>query len=352
MRITNPQKINQYYQALLDRNQRFVGIFYVGVKTTDVFCIATCRARKPKKENVVFYSTFKEALAHGYRPCKICKPTQNASEAPTQVEQAIQLVKDHPKEKISDMVLQKNDISPVIVRRWFNQHYRMTFHAYQRMYRMNVAFQELKKGQQTTQTAFSAGYESLSGFGYTYKKLLGRSPKNSQTQSIILIHRFTTPLGPMFVCATDQGICLLEFVEREILEKELEELQKLLSATIIAGENAHIQQVKREISEYFDGKRKTFEVTLHMPGTDFQRLVWQHLLTVPIGQKTTYQTIAQQIGKSKAVRAVGAANGRNRIAIIVPCHRVVGSDGKLRGYGGGIERKEWLLAHEKKSLVS
>jgi len=347
MQITDTQKINQYYQALLDRNQKFVGIFFVGVKTTAVFCIATCRARKPKRENVIFYSTFKDALINGYRPCKICKPTENTNQAPDQVEKAILLVKNSPKEKISDAVLQKNDISPVVVRRWFNQHYGMTFHAYQRMYRMNIAFQELKSGQRTTQTAFATGYESLSGFGYTYKKLLGKSPKNSQEQQLLLIDRFTTPLGPMFVCATDKGVCLLEFVERDILEKELTELQKLLNARLIVGENVHIKQVKKEVIEYFENQRSIFDVALDMPSTDFQQLVWQYLLTIPVGQKTTYQTIAQQIGKPKAVRAVGAANGRNRIAIIVPCHRVVGSDGKLRGYGGGIERKEWLLKHEK-----
>ncbi|MEM1124264.1 MAG: Ada metal-binding domain-containing protein, partial [Bacteroidota bacterium] len=237
MQITDTNKIDQYYQALLDRNQSYVGIFYVGVKTTDVFCIATCRARKPKKENVVFFSSFKDALAYGFRPCKICKPTENAHQAPIHVEQAIELVKADPKAKILDELLQENGISPVVVRRWFKQHYGMTFHAYQRMYRMNIAFQELKNGKRATRTAFEAGYESLSGFGYTYKKLLGKSPKKSGEQNIILIHRFTTPLGPMFVCATERGICLLEFVERDILEKELAELQKLLKATIIAGEN-------------------------------------------------------------------------------------------------------------------
>lgn len=348
MQITDPDKIAQYYQALLDRNKSFVGIFYVGVKTTDVFCIATCRARKPKFENVIFYTSFKAALANGYRPCKICKPTENANEAPPQVVKVIEMVKNNPKTKISDDQLRAENISPVVLRRWFNEHYGMTFHAYQRMYRINIAFQELKKGKRTTQTAYETGYESLSGFGYTYKKLLGKSPKNSGQQAVILVNRFTTPLGPMFVCATDKGICLLEFVERDILEKEFEELQKLLKARIIAGENKHIQQVKKEILEYFEGRRKTFAVALHTPGTDFQNSVWQHLLTIPIGEKTTYQIIAQQIEKPKAVRAVGAANGRNRISIIIPCHRVIGSDGKLRGYGGGIERKEWLLNHEEK----
>ncbi len=295
--------------------------------------------------NIEFYTSFKAALANGYRPCKICKPTENANEAPPQVAKAIKMVKNNPKTKISDDQLRTEKISPVVLRRWFNEHYGMTFHTYQRMYRINIAFQELKNGKQTTRTAYETGYESLSGFGYTYKKLLGKSPQNSGEQVIILVNRFTTPLGPMFVCATEEGICLLEFVERDILEKEFAELQKLLKATIIVGENAPIQQVKKEIGEYFKGKRKIFEVALHTPGTHFQNSVWAHLLTIPFGQKTTYQNIAQQIEKPKAIRAVGAANGRNRISIIIPCHRVIGTDGKLRGYGGGIERKQWLLNH-------
>ncbi|MDP8078828.1 bifunctional transcriptional activator/DNA repair enzyme AdaA [Phocoenobacter skyensis] len=197
MRITDKKTIDTYYTALLERNQQFVGIFFVGVKTTSVFCIVTCRARKPKLENVEFYTTFKEALDNGYRPCKICKPTENANKAPKQVELAIQLVKENPKEKITDYQLRQKGISPDVVRRWFNKHYGMTFQAYQRMYRINNAYQELKKGKNTTHTAFDSGYESLSGFGYTFKKMIGKSPKSSNEKNIILISRLTTPLGAM-----------------------------------------------------------------------------------------------------------------------------------------------------------
>lgn len=348
MQITEEKKIATYYQALLERKQNFVGLFYVGVKTTSVFCIATCRARKPKLENVIFYTTFKEALDHGYRPCKICKPTENAHQAPEQVEQAIQLVKENPKEKISDYRLRQSNISPEVVRRWFKQHYGLTFHAYQRMYRINNAFIELKSGKRTTETAFDTGYESLSGFGYTYKKLLGQSPTKSVDQAVILIHRFTTPLGPMFLCATEQGICLLEFVDRRMLETEFKDLQRLLKTKIIIGENAFIQQAKKEMAEYFAGERKTFTVALHTPGTDFQRLVWQGLQEIPYGTTSTYQQEAARIGKPKAIRAMASANGFNRIAIMVPCHRVIGKDGALRGYGGGLERKRWLIDHEAK----
>ncbi|MFD2564960.1 bifunctional transcriptional activator/DNA repair enzyme AdaA [Aquimarina rubra] len=352
MLITENKTIETYYKALLERKESFVGIFFVGVKTTSVFCIATCRARKPKLENVEFYTSFKEALDHGYRPCKICKPTENANEAPEPVEKAITLVKQNPKEKITDDQLRKLAISPEVVRRWFKKNYGMTFQAYQRMYRINNAFQELKKGKNTTHTAFDSGYESLSGFGYTFKKVIGKSPQKITDKTLILISRLTTPLGPMFVCATEKGVCLLEFVDRRMLETEFQDLQKRLQAQIIAGENEHMKQAKKEITEYFEGKRKTFEVALETPGTDFQNAVWHSLQEIKYGQVTTYQSQAEKIKNPKAIRAVAAANGCNRISIIIPCHRVIGKDGSMTGYGGGIERKQWLLTHEKNTIGS
>ncbi len=346
MLVNDEATINTFYQALLDRDSGYVGIFYVGVTTTSVFCIATCRARKPKRKNVEFYTTFKEALDAGFRPCKVCKPTENSHQAPPQVEKAINLVRENPKLKISDYQLQENDISPTLLRRWFKQHYGMTFQAYQRMYRINSALEELKSGKKSLETAYGLGYESLSGFGYMFKKIVGASPINSTTGSVILINRLTTPLGPMFVCATDKGICLLEFVDRRMLETEFKDLQRLLGAKIIAGENKHIKQAKMEIIEYFSGERMTFSVKLDTPGTAFQQQVWQALSTIKYGTTATYQQQAQAIENPNAVRAVASANGYNRISIIVPCHRVIGKNGKLTGYGGGLERKRWLLEHE------
>ncbi|MEL6717831.1 MAG: methylated-DNA--[protein]-cysteine S-methyltransferase [Bacteroidota bacterium] len=347
MVITDTKQIDSYYQALVDKNPKFVGIFYVGVKTTSIFCIATCRARKPKKENVVFYTSFKEALDNGFRPCKVCNPTTNASSPPEMVAQAIQLVKEYPKEKISDAQLRAANISPDLVRRWFKQHYGLTFHAYQRMYRINNAYKELKDGKSTTHTAFDTGYESLSGFGYTYKKLMGKSPSKSTNKNVILINRIATPLGAMFVCATEKGICLLEFTDRKMLETEFRDLQKRLNAQILIGENKHIQQAKKELGEYFEGTRTQFEVALHTPGTDFQNQAWKALLDIPYGSTSSYLKQAEKLNKPKAVRAVARANGCNRVAIIIPCHRVIGKDGSLTGYAGGLERKRWLIDFEQ-----
>ena len=350
MKVTDTHQVEKYYDALVNRNEEYVGIFYVGVKTTGIFCIATCRARKPKFENVEFYTEVKDLLHHGYRPCKVCKPTENSNEPPKEVLQALELIKINPKEKIKDYQLREAGLSPESLRRWFQKHYGITFHAYQRMLRVNNAFQELKKGKSVSHSALDAGYDSLSGFGYTFKKIVGKSPDLSKHQNIILIQRITTPLGPMFVCATEKGICMLEFVDRKMLETEFKDLQRLLKATILIGENEHIKQTQKELKEYFEGKRTTFEVALDMPGTAFQQSVWQELTQIPCGTTRSYQEQAVALNKPKAVRAVASANGYNRISIIVPCHRIIGKDGQLRGYGGGLERKQWLLDHERKGV--
>ena len=350
MHTFTPAKIDEYYQALVNKDSKYIGIFFAGVKTTSIFCISTCRARKPKKENVTFYKSYEDALKSGFRPCKICCPTENAHETPKQVALAIQLIKDHPKEKISDYRLREENISPDGVRRWFKKHYNITFHAFQRMYRINNAYKELKDGKQTTHAAFDQGYESLSGFGYTYKKLIGKSPSKSTSNNIILINRLTTPLGPMIVCATDQGLCLLEFTDRKMLETEFKDLQRLLKAKILIGENDHIKQAKKEIGEYFKGERQNFNVALHTPGTDFQNTVWDALKKIPFGTTSHYEALAISLNNPTASRAVARANGFNRISIIVPCHRITGKNGDLTGYGGGLERKKWLLDFEKTQL--
>jgi len=351
MLITDKALIKRYYRALIERSPQYVGSFYVAVKTTQIFCIATCRARKPKFENVDFYSTFKEALTAGFRPCKICKPTEHANEAPPMVVAAVAMIKKQPKTKVNDQQLREAGISPEGVRRWFNQHYGMTFQAFARMYRINNALIELKSGKQTTETAFDSGYDSLSGFGYTYKKLVGNAPANAASQQTILIDRFTTPLGPMFICATKDGVCLLEFVERKMLETEFKDLQRLLGAVIIAGENEHMIEAQRQIAQYFEGTRQTFDVPLDTPGTDFQQNVWQALGSIAYGETASYGQQAQRLSNPNAVRAVARANGANRVAIIVPCHRVIGKDGSLTGYAGGLARKRWLLDHEQRVLA-
>lgn len=162
----------------------------------------------------------------------------------------------------------------------------------------------------------------------------------------ILTTLLPSPLGNMIACATEQGLCMLEFVGSKHLEREQQDLQRLFGAPLVVGMNTHLQQTQDELHDYFSGSLKTFSVALHLPSTPFQAAVWQALQTIPYGTTISYQTQANMIGKPTAVRAVANANGQNRVSIIVPCHRVIGSNGTLTGYGGGLQRKQWLLAHE------
>ena len=160
-------------------------------------------------------------------------------------------------------------------------------------------------------------------------------------------HTFETPLGPMQACASLQGLCLLEFTDTARLDHERQDLCRLLRTRIEPGQNTHTMQAEQEIAEYFAGSRQHFDVTLHAPGTAFQQGVWSILQRIPYGRTISYQHEAKALGNPRAIRAVATANGANRISIIIPCHRVIGKDGGLVGYGGGLSRKQWLIAHEQ-----
>lgn len=335
------------YQAILEKDSSFEGLFITAVKTTGIFCRPTCSARKPKKENVEFFENIHQAILNGYRPCKVCKPLEPAETMPDYIKKIITELHHKPFEKIKDYDLVQRGIEPNRIRRWFKRHYNMTFQAYQRMLRINLAYKKIANGNRVTDTAFDVGFESLSGFNTSYQSIFGAPATGNEQKTIINIMRFTTPLGPMFACATEKGLCLLEFTDRRMLETEFKDLVKRLNAVILPGKNKHLDQTLEQITAYFEGTRQNFSIPLHTPGTDFQNKVWETLQTIPYGQTLSYEAMALKMKNPKAVRAVGTANGANRIAIIIPCHRVIGKDGSLTGYGGGLERKKWLLDLEK-----
>ena len=167
-------------------------------------------------------------------------------------------------------------------------------------------------------------------------------------RSMIKTTNIDTPLGRMTAGATKDGICLLEFSGQQVKSSVLRELKQLLLSEINEGRNRHLRQLKKQLKEYFAGKRKEFSLPLVTPGTEFQMAVWDELRKIPYGTTITYHDQARALKNPRAVRAVGRATSMNRIAIIIPCHRVIGSDGHLIGYGGGLDRKKWLLDHEKK----
>jgi len=165
---------------------------------------------------------------------------------------------------------------------------------------------------------------------------------------MIKITRIETELGVMVAGAVDDGICLLEFSDRKMLNTEYKDLSRYLKSNITEEESIHFKALRTQLAEYFSGLRKEFSLPLITPGTPFQQQVWKELLNIPFGTTRSYLEQSIALGKPESIRAVANANGMNRIAIIIPCHRVIGSDSKLTGYGGGLKRKKWLLDLERR----
>ena len=164
----------------------------------------------------------------------------------------------------------------------------------------------------------------------------------------LVVERIESPVGVLLAGATLRGVCLLEFTEPERLETQLASIRRHYSSEIVNGTNGHLKKLSTELVEYFAGERREFSVPLEIVGSTFQRRVWQELRVIPYGETRSYEDIAISVGSPKAVRAVGTANGSNRIAIVIPCHRVINKGGKLGGYGGGLDRKKYLLELERR----
>ena len=337
----------EMWAAFQTRDAEYDGVFFTAVRTTGIFCRPTCPARKPLRENVEFHATAADALFAGYRPCRRCRPLEPAGRAPRFVREAIAAVDGEPDRRWRDADLRRQGLDPVRLRRWFKSHHGITFHAYQRARRLGRALGQLSMGDDIVQTAYRNGFESLSGFNEAVRRLAGDSPGAVRDRRLVHITRILTPLGPMVAGATDSGLCLLEFAERRMLETQLRRIAKRLDAVLVPGETDVTRLVARELERYFDGELQDFSVPLEPAGTPFQQAVWEELRTIPYGETRSYGEQARGIGRPTATRAVARANGDNRIAIIIPCHRVIGSDGTLTGYGGGLWRKKRLLELEQ-----
>jgi AraC family transcriptional regulator of adaptative response/methylated-DNA-[protein]-cysteine methyltransferase len=344
---------DEMYEALCERDAAYEGQFFVGVWTTGVFCRPTCPARKPKRENIDFFPTASDALGAGFRPCKRCHPLEAFGTVPPWLRGCLADVEQEPHRRWTDAELRARNLEPTRVRRWFKEHHGMTFHAYLRTRRLGIAMGQINTAaENTTGAALANGYESLSGFREAFKNWFGHAPSHADpTAQPVLLNRILTPLGPMVVAATETAICLLEFADRRMLETQLGRVQRLYKATFAPGTNGLIRQMERELTEYFAGERNSFSVPIDIRGTEFQVHVWKRLRTIPVGQTISYDRLARDIGRPGAQRAVGRANGDNRLAIVIPCHRVIRSDDTLSGYGGGVWRKQWLLDHERETLM-
>jgi AraC family transcriptional regulator of adaptative response/methylated-DNA-[protein]-cysteine methyltransferase len=338
---------DEMMSAFLGRDSDYDGVFITAVATTGIFCRPSCAARKPRPENVEFYSTSRDALLAGYRPCLRCRPLEPAGTSPQWVQELLAEVERDPSRRWTDQDLREQGLHPDRARRWFQQHHGMTFHAYQRSRRLGLALGRIRHGTDVTSSAFDSGFDSLSGFNEAFRRLFGTSPGQARSTSTVTVTRCLSPLGPMIVGASDDALCLLEFADRRMLGTQLRRLSARMNCTFVPGSNQIIARTSDELDAYFRGDIRRFTVPITDPGTTFQREVWQQLLEIPFGTTVSYGDLARALGRASAVRAVAGAVGDNRLAIVVPCHRIVGSDGRLTGYGGGLWRKQKLLEHER-----
>ncbi len=337
--------------AFRARDSGYDGLFFAAVTTTGIFCKPSCPARKPLPQNVVFYASASEALCAGFRPCERCKPL--ASEAdPEWMGALVAAIEADPRKRVRDVELRAGGLDPATVRRRFQSRFGLTFQAYQRARRLAAAFEAIKDGSSIDDAVFDHGYESHSGFREAFHHLFGEAPGRSAAAGgkpggagadFIRIAWLETSLGPMVAGATDKGICLLEFSDRRMLELQSKTLSARIGMPAAPAPHPFLDTLGGELAEYFAGKRKAFSLPIHEPGTPFQERVWQALRNIPYAKTCSYGELARAIGEPTAVRAVARANGVNRIAILVPCHRVIGADGGLGGYGGGMWRKRRLL---------
>lgn len=336
------------YRALVNRDPSFEGIFYAGVRTTGIFCRPTCTAKKPARENVDFFATPSEALHGGYRPCLRCNPMDPGKSAPKFIERLRAEVERAPGGRLTDKELEALSIDPSTARRQFKRHYGMTFQAYHRARRMGLALRDVRRGGRVDEAQNGSGFGSASGFRDAFSRIFGESPTTAREQGGLFAQRIETPLGAMLAIADDEGLRLLEFVDRRAMERELSVLRSRLRTNVVPGEHKHLEAISRQLADYFSGKNLEFNLPVAPVGSPFQLRAWEILRSIPLGETRSYSWMAKQLGDVEMRRAVGRANGENMMCIVIPCHRVIRADGTLCGYGGGLWRKKWLLDHEQK----
>lgn len=338
------------YRALVNRDASFEGIFFVGVRTTGIFCRPTCTAKKPARQNVDFFATPSEALHGGYRPCLRCQPMDPGKRPPKLVERLRSEVERAPGGRLTDKELAAMAIDPSTARRQFKRHYGMTFQAYHRARRMGLALRDVRRGERVEQVQNGSGFESASGFRDAFTRIFGEPPTSAKAQAGLFAERIETPLGAMLAIADDAGLRLLEFVDRRAMERELSILRRRLQTNVVPGEHPHLDATRAQLADYFAGKQLEFDLPLAPIGSEFQLRAWKILRSIPVAETRSYSWMAERLGDAGARRAVGRANGTNMISIVIPCHRVIRADGTLCGYGGGLWRKKWLLDHERKTV--
>ena len=331
------------YAVFAGKDMSYDGQLFLAVTSTGIFCRPGCPARMPKPKNCQYYADAATALAAGFRACKRCHPSRGGE--PAAVRQLIGAIEDHPDQKPAQ-ILSVLDIDASTARRQFLARFGLSFSDYARARAMGRAATTLAKGGAVIDAQLNAGFQSASGFRAGFAKTFGTAPTKAAPDPLF-IDWHDMPMGRMLAVADADALYMLEFTDRVHMARQFRTLQRRQDRAILPGTTPIHTQIWGELNHYFAGKLTQFTTPLATSGTEFQNKTWDALQTIPHGQTRSYAQLAEMIGQPSAVRAVANANGKNGLALIIPCHRVIASDGGLGGYAGGVSRKADLLSLEK-----
>jgi AraC family transcriptional regulator, regulatory protein of adaptative response / methylated-DNA-[protein]-cysteine methyltransferase len=338
------------WQAVEDRNAAADGEFFYSVRTTGVYCRPTCPARRALRENVRFHTTCQDAEQSGFRPCKRCKPTGEslAERHATVVAQACRIIEKADEVPSLDDLANSVGMSSYYFHRVFKTSTGLTPKSYAAAHRSRRVRDELRRRETVTEAIYGAGFNSNSRFYESSNEVLGMTPKTFRAGGSGTSIRFAIGdcwLGSILVAASDKGVCaILLGDDPDELARDLQD--RFPNAQLIGGD-ADFEQWVAKVVGFLETPSIGFDLPLDIRGTAFQQRVWEALCEIPAGSTASYAEIAQRIGRPKSVRAVAQACGANALAVAIPCHRVVRTDGSLSGYRWGVERKGQLLRREK-----
>lgn len=333
------------------RNPAADGSFVYAVRTTGVYCRPSCGARRAKPENVTFYPTPGDAGQAGYRPCKRCMPDQPAAARghALLVAELCRLIEQAERVPALAELAQHAGMSPHHLHRLFKAATGLTPREFAVAGRNRRVRQELAQSSSVTEAIYGAGYNASSRFYEGSDQLLGMTPTQFRAGGAGMEIRFAIgdcSLGSILVAASVRGVCAILLGDDP--EELLRDLEKRFPTAELIGGDAGFEQLVARVVGFVEAPGLGLDLPLDLRGTAFQQRVWQALRQIPPGQTASYAQIAERIGSPKAVRGVASACAANPLAVVIPCHRVVRSDGGLAGYRWGIERKRALLAREKK----
>jgi AraC family transcriptional regulator of adaptative response/methylated-DNA-[protein]-cysteine methyltransferase len=340
------------WRAVTDRDARFDGQFVTAVRSTGIFCRPSCSARHPLRKNVQFFATPAEAEAAGFRACLRCNPKESAFEPANTaaIQNAREYLDAHASETVSLTTLARHaGLSPSHLQRSFKQLLGVSPKEYQDARRVGQFKQRLRAGDTVSRATFEAGFGSSSRVYERADALLGMTPASFRKGGSGLRIAYsisTTPIGRVLVATTDRGVCAVTIGANN--DEVVSALRgDFPNATLERSDDEHVTWVRAVLDRVTDPARAaSHRIPLDVDGTAFQWSVWKALQEIPVGERRSYTDVAKAIGRPKAVRAVARACATNRVAVVIPCHRVVREGGDVSGYRWGVERKRKLLDRE------